>query len=1029
MKKVYWDEAANPIGTHLSNIIYELRSEDDGEDLILDAVCLEDFEETADSVAYDALVTEYRLLERKMNIMRRVMNRVSADLKVREDNGPDDMGVIISKPFKRNGTSNVAALFQLTDGQTISIVFHNPDTTPNRIMPTDELISWKWMINKKDVTIVVAPEKGQDLNVNEVARRIMRLAEKNSAAFKRANERRAERIANIEKQKVEIEDLEAELSRIKSECEASEVEYQDALEKLDSKKKERTVAIEKAEERKREQEKREAEELAKKEAEDSKRQDDLRKAMESLGLRTPYVKAIEQNIKPGKYHGHFVWDADGLGFLEEIGLADYSQNAKTGIYYAQNGERLNDAESQAVFEKFVSGLQIDLTPGKPPVYMFNDGTRMTDSEMVSLVTGDGIENVTNQNSEKDEEDNPTLENPVQEVDAETVETSGEPAVVLPNYPVRQVKLSDLLKGGKLWDKGNDVSRTYLSRANLMKLAGFKLGLSASRKNLRFIKGPDGNDLPDSIAENIWSRLQRPYWDNVKKEVSDKQLMDLLRFELIDDVTGTDKDVTPGAVGLYADLWFPDVHVPIPEGFVPVLDPLFASKERKKAKAKRKKPSWSHILVEGETEKAYKVRYGDPEGYFDGNEQEFDIRVHIPKSQCVVDGNHLVATSKWIAEQYRFPYSIEPVMVVPREPEENKQPLDVKEGLHDLTTDQENQLFDLLYDNEILGDPGKEAVKRYGGKPRIVKSELLDLTEGRKQLELLGVIDGGQFRDVLIRSIIKWRPEAGMALNVESDVWGVSLTRAVVDYALKAKILSYMGVDFKVSDDDANADPKHIKVSQIVKFGKLWEKAGKVRTYFNGEIDDVLELIGFKVERSTNGKVMSVTDPDGEIMSNNKYWNLRASLFKSYYDHVSHEFRNRDGAIDMDDKFSKWDITFEDDLIPRSEASSEEPTVESKETVTVEPQADPIAESKEDAITEEQDDSQKGAIDVQWEADNAYLQTLIDGTADMGDRKTHSSKLREIYGRVKDDAEKMGVLQQAMNAWEADALGRASVFKS
>lgn len=391
MKKVYWDEAANPIGTHLSNIIYELRSEDDGEDLILDAVCLEDFEETADSVAYDALVTEYRLLERKMNVMRRVMNRVSAELKVREDNGPDDMGVILSKPFKRNGTSNVAALFQLTDGQTISIVFHNPDTTPNKITPTDELISWKWMINKKDVTIVVAPEKGQDLNVNEVARRIMRLAEKNSAAFKRANERRAERIANIEKQKVEIEDLEAELSRVKSEYEASEVEYQDALEKLDSKKKERTVAIEKAEERKREQEKREAEELAKKEAEDSKRQDDLRKAMESLGLQTPYVKAIEQNIKPGKYHGNFVWEADGLGFLEEIGLADYSQNAKTGIYYAQNGERLNDAESQAVFEKFVSGLQIDLTPGKPPVYMFNDGTRMTDGELHLLVTGDVVE--------------------------------------------------------------------------------------------------------------------------------------------------------------------------------------------------------------------------------------------------------------------------------------------------------------------------------------------------------------------------------------------------------------------------------------------------------------------------------------------------------------------------------------------------------------------------------------------------------------------------------------------------------------
>ena len=391
MKKVYWDENANPIGTHLANIIYELRSEDNGDDLILDAVCVDDFEENSENIAYDALVTEYRLLERKMNVMRRVMNRVSADLKVREDNGPDDMGVIISKPFKRNGTSNVAVLFQLTDGQTISIVLHNPDTTPNKIAPTDELISWKWMVNKKDVTIAVAPENGKDLNVNEVARRIMRLAEKNSAAFKRANERRAERIANIEKQKAEIEDLEAELARAKSDCEAAEVEYQDALEKLDTKKKERTESIEKAEERKRENEKREAEELAKKEAEEYKKQSDLRTAMNSLGLRTSFSKVIEENIKPGKYNGNFIWEVDGLGFLDGIDLAEYDKKTKKGVYYAQNGERMNDAESQVVFEKFVSGLKVDLTPGQPPVYIFNDGTRMTDMQLLAMQTGSGIE--------------------------------------------------------------------------------------------------------------------------------------------------------------------------------------------------------------------------------------------------------------------------------------------------------------------------------------------------------------------------------------------------------------------------------------------------------------------------------------------------------------------------------------------------------------------------------------------------------------------------------------------------------------
>jgi hypothetical protein len=78
------------------------------------------------------------------------------------------------------------ALLKLSDGQTVAIYLHNPDSTPNKILPDDELISWKWLLNKKDVTILLAPEKGRDLNPREVARRAMRLAEKSSAKFNKA---------------------------------------------------------------------------------------------------------------------------------------------------------------------------------------------------------------------------------------------------------------------------------------------------------------------------------------------------------------------------------------------------------------------------------------------------------------------------------------------------------------------------------------------------------------------------------------------------------------------------------------------------------------------------------------------------------------------------------------------------------------------------------------------------------------------------------------------------------------------------
>lgn len=270
MHKIYWDANAQPIGTSVADVVYHLRA-DDSDDLLMDSVSVEDFEFDATEVyTYDALDVEYKMLERKMNVMRRVMNRADADLKVREDNGPDDMGVNITKPFKRNGTQNIAVIFQLTDGQTVTIVLHNPDLDPGNIKPDDHLLSWKWMINKKDVTIVVAPEKGKDLNVTEVARRIMRLASKNSAAFARANARRAERIANIEKQKGEISDAEKELAQIESDISAAQVENEELVEQLSNKQKELKQAQDAAAERakKAEEERQKAEEEARRKAEE-----------------------------------------------------------------------------------------------------------------------------------------------------------------------------------------------------------------------------------------------------------------------------------------------------------------------------------------------------------------------------------------------------------------------------------------------------------------------------------------------------------------------------------------------------------------------------------------------------------------------------------------------------------------------------------------------------------------------------------------------------------------------------------------
>lgn len=204
MKRTFWHDDATPIESTLDRVFLEIRLDDAAERLLLDSVSLADIIEDSDGLmAFDALITPYARLPARMDVIKRVMIRAGTTVQ--------PLNVQTSEPFMQNGTANVAAIFELSDGQTITIFFHNPDTTPKKILPTDELISWKWLLNKKDITIVVAPEKGLDLNPRQVAVRIMKLAEKNSASFIRSNGKRAERMQALEDLKTEITGLEMDL--------------------------------------------------------------------------------------------------------------------------------------------------------------------------------------------------------------------------------------------------------------------------------------------------------------------------------------------------------------------------------------------------------------------------------------------------------------------------------------------------------------------------------------------------------------------------------------------------------------------------------------------------------------------------------------------------------------------------------------------------------------------------------------------------------------------------------------------------
>lgn len=203
---VSWDAQRQPVGASLMDVLNDIRRQDP-EGLLFDSATLADINESLQGgEMLDAMVIEFKQFERKAGQLLKVMQNAAQGVK--------PVGVEVTKPFKNRGTTQVAMLFTMDDGQTVSVFFHNPDSTPDRLTASDELVSWKWVQNKKDITITVAPERGQDLNPREVARRIMGLIQKNSAKFLLANTSKAERDAKIEELKKANDAKAAELESL-----------------------------------------------------------------------------------------------------------------------------------------------------------------------------------------------------------------------------------------------------------------------------------------------------------------------------------------------------------------------------------------------------------------------------------------------------------------------------------------------------------------------------------------------------------------------------------------------------------------------------------------------------------------------------------------------------------------------------------------------------------------------------------------------------------------------------------------------
>ncbi len=147
----------------------------------------------------------------KHNQFEKTMQKIAEALKAHDNEEFFVKTVTMIEPFKRQGVVNVGIIFEMSDTQTITVLFNNPDTTPAKLTGTDILTSWKWILNKRDVTAILQPRAVDARKYPQLAARMIRVLAKNHDRFKRAQMARSKEELLLEELVGQVESAQSQL--------------------------------------------------------------------------------------------------------------------------------------------------------------------------------------------------------------------------------------------------------------------------------------------------------------------------------------------------------------------------------------------------------------------------------------------------------------------------------------------------------------------------------------------------------------------------------------------------------------------------------------------------------------------------------------------------------------------------------------------------------------------------------------------------------------------------------------------------
>lgn len=136
------------------------------------------------------VIDKFATTERRMNAFVRAMNK---HLKG-NSKGIVAHSAIVGTPKKSGQFAYVTVQIPFSDGQVISVVFHAPEGDKQKITKMDTIVAFRWLLNRRDITQIVAPEDGSEVSLDTICVRLGQLIVKNSDRFERTQkEAQAER--------------------------------------------------------------------------------------------------------------------------------------------------------------------------------------------------------------------------------------------------------------------------------------------------------------------------------------------------------------------------------------------------------------------------------------------------------------------------------------------------------------------------------------------------------------------------------------------------------------------------------------------------------------------------------------------------------------------------------------------------------------------------------------------------------------------------------------------------------------------